>query len=210
MERTKKGAWKELHLSLQRLGTDKLDSYQFHAVKNMEELNTIFGKEGALEAVKEAKETGLIKNIGITGHDDTRVLVNALERFDDFSTVLFPINVAAMAQPHVVNDYRPLLEIAQQQDIGVTAIKAILKGRWQGNQNYQTWYKPLVDGAWINRAVWFTLSQQGVTTYSLPCDLRLWPMVIDAAKQFKKLTSTAQKDIIQQANEDKLIPLFPE
>ncbi|MHA2388866.1 MAG: aldo/keto reductase [Candidatus Hodarchaeales archaeon] len=210
MERTKGSAKTELENSLNRLGTDTFDSYQFHAVKNMEELNIIFGKEGALETVKEAKETGIIKNIGITGHDDVRVLINAIERFDDFSTVLFPINVAAMAQPHVVNDYHLLLEMAKQQDIGVTAIKTILKGRWQGKQNYQTWYEPLDNETWIDQAVWFTLSQEEVTTYSLPCDLRLWPKVIDAAKRFKRLSSTEQEEIIQQAKNANLTPLFPE
>jgi aryl-alcohol dehydrogenase-like predicted oxidoreductase len=210
MERTKKGAWIELQQSLKRLGTEKIDLYQFHAVKNMEELNTILGAEGAIEAIKEAKETGLIKNIGITGHDDIQVLINAIEGFDDFSTVLCPVNMAAMVQPHKENDYRPLLEIAKQQDIGVTAIKAILKKRWQGERNYQTWYEPLSDKAWIERGVWFTLSQKGVTTYSLPCDLRLWNMVIDAAQRFRKLTLTEQENVVGLAKQNNLIPLFPE
>lgn len=210
MERTKDGAWKELHRSLERLGTDTLDLYQFHAVKNLEELNTILGTEGALEAVKEAKETGLIKNIGITGHDDVQVLINALKRFDDFATVLFPVTVASMAHPHTVNDYRPLLNRALKQDIGVTAIKAVLKGRWQGKETYQTWYEPLEEESWIDRAVWFTLSQEGVSTYSLPCDLRLWPMVINAGKRFRKLTQDEQEEIIKQAKQANLTPLFPE
>jgi aryl-alcohol dehydrogenase-like predicted oxidoreductase len=210
MERTREGAWTELQQSLKRLGTKQIDLYQFHAVKDMVELNTIFGKAGALEAVLEAKETGLIKNIGITGHDNIQVLINAIERFDDFSTVLCPVNVASMAQPHKVNDYRPLLEIALQQDIGVTAIKAILKGRWQGEHNYQTWYEPLNDKKWIERGVWFTLSQEGVTTYSLPCDLRLWTMVIDAARRFRRFTPTEQENIVGLAKQNNLTPLFPE
>ena len=131
MERTRNGAGRELQESLKRLGTEYMDLYQFHAVKNMEDLNTIFGKDGALEVVKEAKETGIVKNIGITRHDDIQVLINAIEHFDDFSTVLCPVNIASMTDLHEINDYRPLLEIAQQLGIGVTAIKAIVKRRWQ-------------------------------------------------------------------------------
>ncbi len=210
MERTKKGAWKELHQSLKRLGTDTLDLYQFHAVRDLNEVDTIFSKEGALEAVKEAKETGLIRNIGITGHDDAQVLISAIERFDDFATVLFPVNLASRAHPHSVNDYRPLLRLARERDIGVTAIKAIHKRRWQHRKTYHTWYEPLDDKTWIDHAVWFTLSQVGVCTYSLPCDLRLWPMVIDAGKHFKNLTSVEQEEIINQARGNGFIPLFPE
>ncbi len=209
MERTKEGAWKELQRSLKRLGTDTFDLYQFHAVKDMNELNTILGKGGALEAVKDAKETGLIKYIGITGHDDARVLINAIERFDDFATVLFPVNVASKVQSHVVNDYSPLLKLAQKRDIGVTAIKAILKRRWVGEEKYHTWYEPLEEETWIKRTVWFTLSQEGVTTYSLPCDLRLWPKVIEAGKQFRGLSTTEQENIIQEAKDAQITPLFP-
>ena len=210
MERTKDKAWKELQNSFQRLGTDQIDLYQFHAVKNTEDLDTILGKGGAIEAAKEAKETGLIKNIGITGHDDIQLLISALDRFDDFATVLAPINVASMAYPHRVNDFRPLLKKAQEQDIGITAIKAILKQRWQGKETYHTWYEPLDEQEWIDKSVWFTLSQEGVTTYSLPCDLRLWPKVIDAVQRYQELDSTEQESIIKQARQINITPLFPE
>ncbi len=209
MERSKEGAWTELNQSLERLGTDYFDLYQFHAVKNMEDLNTILGKDGALEAFKEAKETDLIRNIGITGHDDIQVLIKALDSFDDFVTVLCPVYVAAMAHPHVVNDFRPLLKVAIEREIGVTAIKAISKGRWPGEQSYQTWYEPFDKQEWIDRAVWFTLSQEGVSTYSLPCDLKLWPLVIDSVKRFRKLEKEEQDDITNLVKSHSINPLFP-
>ena len=210
LKRNKNGAWRHLNRSLERLGTKNFDLYQFHSVSTMEELNQILGERGAMEAFKEAKETGLIKHIGITGHADVRVLQKALELSDDFDTVLLPVYAAALINPTPVNDFRPILQIAQDRNIGVTAIKAISKGRWGGDKTYNTWYEPLDDQDMVDKAVWFTLSQEGVTTYSLPCDVRLWPLILDAVKRYRKLDNEEQKFIIDMAKQSNLQPLFPE
>ena len=210
LKRTKKGAWRQLNRSLERLGTTHFDLYQFHAVSSMEELEQILGEGGAMEAFKEAKETGLIKNIGITGHNDIRVLQKALEKSDDIDTVLLPVCVAAIVNPNPVNDFNKILKITQDKNIGVTAIKAISKGRWKSDPNYKTWYEPLDTQEYVDQAVWFTLSQEGVTTYSLPCDVKLWSLVLEAAKRYKKLTDKEQEKIINLARENKFQPLFPE
>ncbi|UCE12365.1 MAG: aldo/keto reductase [Candidatus Heimdallarchaeota archaeon] len=210
MERTKKGAFDELNRSLERLGTSMFDLYQFHAVSTMEELEQIFGKNGAIEAFREAQETGLIKYIGITGHSDMRVIMKALDLFDDFSTILIPVYVAAMTNPHPTNDFRPLLQVAQERNIGITAIKAISRGRWSLAKKYGTWYQPLEDQKMIDEAVWYTLSQEGVSTYSLPCDLRLWPFVFDSVKRYHELEHPEQEAIIKRAKNSNYKPLFPE
>ena len=210
LKRTKKGAWRQLNQSLERLGTKYFDLYQFHAVASIEELNQILGENGAMEAFKEAKETGLINHIGITTHQDVRVLQKALDLSDEFETILLPIYVAAAANPNSVNDYKFILKIARDKNIGVTAIKAISKGRWLNEPDYNTWYEPLDKQELIDQAVWFTLSQDGVTTYSLPCDLKLWPLVLDAARRFQKLGVERQKEIIIIAKENQYKPLFPE
>ncbi|MFX0047501.1 MAG: aldo/keto reductase, partial [Candidatus Hermodarchaeota archaeon] len=181
LKRKKNGAWRQLNRSLEKLGTSYFDLYQFHAVSSMEELDQILGENGAMEAFLEAKETGLIKNIGITAHEDVRVLQKALELSNDIDTVLLPVYIAADLHPSPVNNYRKILEITREKNIGVTAIKAISKSRWHGNATYNTWYEPLDTQELIDLTVWFTLSQEGVTTYSLPCDVRLWPLVLDAA-----------------------------
>jgi len=209
LKRKKKGAWRQLNKSLERLGTSYFDLYQFHAVSSMEELDQILGENGAMEAFKEAKETGLIKHIGITAHDDVRVLQNALELSDDIDTVLLPVYIAALVNPNPVNDFNKILEIAREKNIGVTAIKAISKSRWHGDATYKTWYEPLDKQELIDQAVWFTLSQEGVTTYSLPCDVRLWPLVLDAATQYEKLNDEEQKHAIEKARENEFQPLFP-
>ena len=210
MERSKEGAWNELHRSLEQLGTSHFDLYQFHAVSTMEELEQIMDKEGAMEAFKEAQETGFIKYIGITCHSDMRIVIKALKSDVPFDTILIPVYVAAMAHPHPSNDFRPVLQLAEEKNIGVTAIKAISRRRWTFAKKYGTWYQPLEEQTWIDDAVHYTLSQEGVVTYSLPCDLRLWPLVLEATETFEKIGSTEQEKIIQQAKSDNFRPLFPE
>ena len=210
LKRNKKLAWRQLNQSLDRLSTSYFDLYQFHAVSSMEELNKILGENGAMEAFKEAKESGIIKNIGITIHHDIRVLEKALELSDDFDTVLMPVYAAALVNPNPVNDFNKILQITRMNNIGVTAIKAISKCRWDGEASYNTWYKPLTSQELIDQAVWFTLSQEGVTTYSLPCDISLWPLVLDAAARFKKLNEKEQKMVVDTAKDNEYKPLFPE
>jgi len=210
LKRKKNGAWRQLKRSLEKLGTSYFDLYQFHAVSSMEELDQILGENGAMEAFLEAKETGIIKNIGITAHHDVRVLQKALELSDDIDTVLLPVYVATFVRPSPVNDFKKILEITRKKNIGVTAIKAISKSRWNGEASYNTWYKPQTSQELIDQAVWFTLSQEGVTTYSLPCDIRLWPLVLDAAVRFKKLNEEEQKKVVSAAIENEYQPLFPE
>ncbi|MFX0074510.1 MAG: aldo/keto reductase [Candidatus Hermodarchaeota archaeon] len=210
LKRKKNGALRQLQKSLEKLGTSYFDLYQFHAVSSMEELNQILGENGAMEAFLEAKDTGLIKNIGMTAHDDVRVLQKALDLSDDIDTILLPIYVASIAHPNPVNDFRDILEIALDKNIGVTAIKAISKRRWQGEASYNTWYEPIDTQDLIDQAVWFTLSQDGVTTYSLPCDVKLWSLVLNAAERYKKLDEKEQNHVIELFRENKFTPLFPE
>jgi len=129
------------------------------------------------------------------------VLQNALELSDDIDTALLPVYIAALVNPNPVNDFNKILEIAREKNIGVTAIKAISKSRWHGNATYKTWYEPLDKQELIDQAVWFTLSQEGVTTYSLPCDVRLWPLVLDAAARYEKLNDEEQKHAVEKARE---------
>jgi len=210
LKRKKNGALRQLKRSLEKLGTSYFDLYQFHAVSSMEELKQILGENGAMEGFKEAKGTGLIKHIGITAHHDVRVLQKALELSDDIDTVLLPVYIAADVHPSPVNDFRKILEITREKNIGVTAIKAISKSRWNGDATHNTWYEPFDNQEQVDQAVWYTLSQEGVTTYSLPCDVRLWPLVLDAASRYEKLDEQEQEQIVKMLRENKVKPLFPE
>lgn len=209
LERTSEGAWRELRQTLSRLGVKYLDVYQFHAVSTLEELERIFSEKGAMKTFLEARGQELIRHIGITAHSDMRIVVKALEKFD-FDTVLIPVNIGSMIAPAPENNFKPVLKMAQDRNIGVIAIKAIARRRWIGERKYQTWYEPLKEQEDIDRAVWFTLSQDPVATYSMACDIRLWSRIISAGERFKKLTQIEQEAVVSYFKNKNVSPLFPE
>jgi len=203
-ERSKARAWEELKRSLERLQVDYFDLYQFHGVNDLETLYLVLGTEGALEAVLEARQQGLVKYIGITGHRPF-VHVEALNRFD-FDTVLFPLNRVLAAHRDDYNDFTTLLKVTEKKDVGTIAIKAITKRPWEGPMHaYQTWYEPFDDQADIDKSLWYTLSQ-GVTTAPMSGDLRLWPMIIDAAERFRPMDAREQAEAVAQVRRYR--PLF--
>ena len=120
------GAWRELERSLTRLNTDYLDSWQLHHVSFTEELNTIFSNNGAIKAVEEAKEQGLIKFVGITGHHEPEVIAEGLRRYD-FDTTLISLNAADVHHPRPFS--RTVLPVAQEKNVGVIAMKVPAYGR---------------------------------------------------------------------------------
>ena len=204
-ERSRARAWESIKRSLETLKVDSFDLYQFHGVDDLETLNAILSPAGALEAVLEAREQGLIRYIGITGHRPF-VHVEALNRFD-FDTVLFPLNRVLAAHSNDFNDFTSLLEITQQKDVGTIAIKAITKRPWQGAMHmYQTWYEPFDEQTEIDKSLWYTLSQ-GITTAAMPSDVRLWPRIIDAAERLSVLDLPEQAEAVSQVR--RYAPLFP-
>jgi aryl-alcohol dehydrogenase-like predicted oxidoreductase len=197
--RDRRTAWESIKRSLDRLRVSFFDLYQFHAVDDLETLNVVLSPGGALEAVLEARQQGLIKYIGITGHRPY-VHVEALNRFD-FDTVLFPLSRVHAAHINDYNNFLPLLEAAKRKDVGTIAIKAVSKRTWQSSDHtYRTWYEPFDEQADVDRSLWYTLSQ-GVTTLPMPSDLRLWPKVIDAAERFRPTTSKEQAAALDEVKQ---------
>ena len=144
MERTKDGAWKELQESLKRLQTESFDLYQCHAVTTMEELDAITMKGGALEAFVEARQRGLFKYIGITGHgvNAPEIYLEALRRFD-FDSILFPLNFVQMAIPEYRKHAEELIAECKAKDVGTMIIKTITKAPWGDRPHTATtWYEP--------------------------------------------------------------------
>ncbi len=206
-ERTQEGAAAELRRSLERLRVDNFDLYQFHAVTSMEELDKIFAPGGAMEAVQAARDEGLTKYIGITGHgyNVVRVFQEALNRFD-FDSILFPVNFIQYADATYRADAEKLLDMAQQRDVGVMAIKAVARGQWGSQEHdYHMWYQPFEDPDRIQKAINFTLSQP-VTGYCTGGDPTLLPRFLEACADFKRMTQAEQEDLIATA--DQWEPLF--
>jgi aryl-alcohol dehydrogenase-like predicted oxidoreductase len=123
-ERTRDGALRLLDESLRRLGTDRLDLWQMHDLRTVRELDVLFGRDGALAAATEAQADGRIRFIGLTGHHDPDVLIEAMRRFA-FDSVLLPVNPA---DPR----HRPftptVLAEARRQGMGVVGMKVMAAG----------------------------------------------------------------------------------
>src|SRR5262249_3327837 len=161
IQRTRDAAKEELHRSLERLGTDRLDLYQLHSVGKLVDLDACTAKGGALETLVAARAEGLTRWLGITGHthDAPATLHEALRRFD-FDTVMFPLHLVLWADPAYRREAESLLEECRARDVGVHVIKALAKDPWGDRaRTHSTWYEPFTDQPTIDRAVAFALSR---------------------------------------------------
>lgn len=207
MERTKEGAWKELRASLQRLQTETFDLYQFHAVTTMEELDSIFARGGAMEAFLEARQQGLFKYIGITGHgvDSPAIYLEALRRFD-FDSVLFPLNFVQMGNPYYRENAEELIRVCRERNVGTMVIKTITKAPWgEREHTATTWYEPFDEPGIIQRAVDFALSYD-VTGLCTVGDVRILPLVLQACENFKPMDEAEREKMIAEGRQFE--PLF--
>jgi aryl-alcohol dehydrogenase-like predicted oxidoreductase len=199
-ERTREAATAELHRSLERLGTDRLDLYQLHSVGKLADLDACTAAGGALEALVAAREAGLVRWLGITGHthDAPRTHLEALRRFD-FDTVMFPLNFVLWSIPEYRRDAEALLAACRQRDVGVHIIKTVAKDPWGDRpKTHATWYEPFTDQETIDQAVAFVLSQP-VTTLCSAGDVTVLPRVLAAAERYRPLDAGAQAALLADA-----------
>jgi aryl-alcohol dehydrogenase-like predicted oxidoreductase len=200
IERTREAASAELGRSLERLGTDRLDLYQLHSVGKLADLDACTAKGGALEALVAAREQGLTRWLGITGHthDAPRTHLEALRRFD-FDTVMFPLNFVLWAIPEYRESAEALLQECARRDVGVHIIKSVAKDPWGGRpKTHTTWYEPFTDEAIIEKAVAFVLSKP-VTTLCSAGDVTVLPKVLAAAARFRPLDAAAEPELAATA-----------
>ena len=123
-DRTRDGSLRLLDESLRRLRTDRLDLWQLHDLRTADDLRRIFAKDGALEALLRAREEGRTRFLGITGHHDPAILLEAMRRFD-FDTVLVALNAADV---HRLSFARTVLADAARRGMGVIAMKVAAQG----------------------------------------------------------------------------------
>ncbi|MGB7872947.1 MAG: aldo/keto reductase [Anaerolineales bacterium] len=207
MERTRAGAMNELQQSLKHLQTDHFDLYQLHAITSMEELDSCTMNGGALEALVEARQRGLIRHIGITGHgvDSPRIFIEALNRFE-FDSILFPLNFVQMSNPDFRKDAEALIALCKDKDVGTMVIKTITKGPWGDKEKTATtWYEPFDQMEEIQPAVNFALSYE-VTGLCTAGDVNVLPMVLKACRNFSPLSQSEREAMIQSGREFE--PLF--
>lgn len=207
MERTRNGAWQEMHASLKKLQVDNFDLYQIHAVTNLTELDEATRKGGALEALIQARRAGLTRYIGITGHgvDASSIFIEALKRFD-FDSVLFPVNYIQAADPDWRENTARLIKLCQEKDTGMMGIKSISRGPWgEHPKTHNTWYRPFTTPERIQTAINFALST-GITGICTAGDISLLPLVLAACQNFSTMNAEEQSALIETAG--RFAPLF--
>jgi aryl-alcohol dehydrogenase-like predicted oxidoreductase len=181
-ERTGDGARASLERSLTRLGVDSVDLIQLHNLVEPDEWETAHGPGGAVEALARARDEGLVRFIGVTGHG-LRIAgmhLRSLERFD-FASVLLPYNYTVMSDDRYRADFEALLEVSEQRGVAVQTIKSVARRRWpEGAKPKFSWYEPLSDGDALVRAVRYVLGREGLFLNS-SSDARLLRPTLEAA-----------------------------
>ena len=207
-ERTAVKAREEIHRSLDRLQLSQVDLLQLHHLVDPKEWETALGPGGALEAAIEAREQGLVRFIGITGHGLTVADMHrrALERFD-FDFVLLPFSYVLSKNERYLTEFWALAKMCQQRNVAVQTIKSIVHTPWgEHAPSRATWYRPLEDPIAIDRAVHWVLGHAELFLNSVG-DIHVLPRVLDAADRFE--ASPTDEQMQAQMDQWKLEPLFP-
>jgi aryl-alcohol dehydrogenase-like predicted oxidoreductase len=182
-QRTYREARDEIRRSLERLGTDHVDLIQLHNLVDQTEWETAMGRDGALRAAVEARDAGLVRFIGVTGHGLRAPAQHhrSLERFA-FDSVLFPYNYVQLRDPDYAADVAALMRTCEERGAAMQTIKAITLGPWQTERpaTPTTWYEPLHDERDIALAVRWVLGDPRVFLNTVG-DVGLLPKVFAAA-----------------------------
>jgi aryl-alcohol dehydrogenase-like predicted oxidoreductase len=206
-ERNRKEAREEIRRSLDRLGVDQVDLIQLHNLVDVIEWETALREGGALEAAVEARDEGLVRFIGVTGHGLTvpKMHRRSLERFD-FDSVLLPYSYVQMQDERYASEWEALASTCAERGVAMQTIKAISLAPWDGRkQTAGTWYEPLQEQEDIDVAVHWVLGRPEVFLNTAG-DVTLLPKVLDAASGFEARPSNAVMDDLVARRT--LVPLF--
>lgn len=206
-ERTYDKAKAEFEKSLARLQVDSVDLIQLHYLVGEDEWEIAMQPNGVLEYLEEAREQGLVKYIGVTGHDVAIAKMHrkSLERFD-FDSVLLPYNYPMMQNPLYAEGFAEVLRLSQERDVAVQTIKGITRRPYPNdNRPHATWYEPLTDQASIDLAVHWVLGQEGIFLNTAG-DIDLLPKILDAASRFE--TRPSDKIMQNLVDAKQMLPLF--
>ena len=191
-ERGHAGARESLHRSLERLGVDRVDLIQLHNLVDPAEHERALGPGGALEALVEAREQGLVRFIGVTGHGTQAPAMHlrSLERFA-FDSVLAPCNFTMLAQPEYATDFARLVATCRARGVAVQTIKSVARRRWRAGERRFSWYEPLQDVDAVRRAVHWVLAQPDLFL-NTSSDATLLEVTLAAAAQPEPRPSDAE------------------
>ena len=184
-KRTYQEAKDELKRSLERLQVKQVDLWQMHFLVDPDDLKTALAPGGALEAFIEAKDKGLVRYLGVTGHG--LIIPSHLEICLDnypFDSILLPYNFIQMQNPTYANEFEALIKRCKEQNVAVQTIKSISRGpKSDGDQDHATWYEPLVDDRAITNAIHWVLGHPDVFLNTVG-DIHLLKKVLQAVDTF--------------------------
>jgi aryl-alcohol dehydrogenase-like predicted oxidoreductase len=206
-ERTYQEAKDQFHQSLERLRVGSVDLIQLHNLVDPEEWEVAMGPGGALEAVVEAREQGLTRFIGVTGHGviAPEMHMRSLERYD-FDSVLLPYSYVMMQNPQYAADFDALTELCQERNVAVQTIKSLVHRPWgERERTRATWYEPLEDQGAVDRAVHWVLGNPQVFLNTVG-DIHVLPRVLDAASRFQDRPS--EEEMQGAVQQFEMAPLF--
>lgn len=184
-DRSGDGARAELERSLERMGVDQVDLVQLHNLVEPEEWDAAHRTGGAVEALAKARDEGLVRFIGVTGHGTriARMHLRSLGEFD-YDSVLLPWNTTMLANDEYRSDAEELLTLCVEKRVAVQTIKAIARGRWPdeyGGKKF-SWYEPLEDEAAIERAVRAVLARHPALFLNTTSDARKLEAIFTATE----------------------------
>ncbi|MGY5874313.1 MAG: aldo/keto reductase [Candidatus Thorarchaeota archaeon] len=196
--RSYKGAWDDLHRSLELLRVDSVDLWQMHGLTNPVSWEKVMAPGGSLEAFIEAREKGLVRFLGVTGHGDkvSAVHKRSLEHFD-FDTVLLPYNYVQMQNPRYAADFNELVGMCSKRNVAVQTIKSIVRRPWGTRpKTHNTYfYEPLESQVAIDKSVHWSLGL--LDSFLITAgDVQVLPKMLDAASRFENRPSATEMDAI--------------
>ncbi len=199
--RTGQAALKDLEKSLKRLQVDSIDLWQMHGLTNPVGWEKAMGPGGTLEAFIEARDTGMVRFLGVTGHTSKVPIMHkqSLERYD-FDAVLMPYNFLLMQNPRYASNFDELVELCQKRNVAIQTIKSLTRRPWENRpKTYNTYfYEPLETQDAIDKSVNWALGFQGSFLITAG-DVQLLPKMLDAANRFEKRPSdTEMRAIIDE------------
>lgn len=198
ISRNYEGAWKELHSSLEKLKIDSIDLWQMHSLTNPEGWKKAMDPEGTLKAFIEARDQGLVKYLGVTGHGGkaAKMHIQSLERYD-FDSVLLGYNYLQMKYKNYVENFNELVKLCEDRNIAVQTIKSVAGRPWESDEkNYNTYfYEPLVDQESVDTAVHWALGLENCFVISAG-DMKILPKVLNAAERFEKRPTDSEMEFL--------------
>lgn len=205
--RTKAEAYDQIRRSLELLHVDQVDMIQLHALHDETEWQIAFGPHGVLEAVIQARDEGLVRFIGVTGHGVPvpEFHLRSLEQFD-FDSVLLPYNYVMMQNQRYAEGFNRVLALCEERDIALQTIKGVTRSPWNDmHQTRTTWYRPLEAQEDIDRAVHWVFGEPRAFLNTAG-DIHILPRILDAAHRFE--ACPADEEMQAMMDRLKMEPLF--